>query len=103
MYLATARSAYTGKPRPVVIVQDDRFDATESVTVCPLTTSSIDAPLMRIRVEPDLKNGLEQSSSLMVDKLTTMPRAGIGTRIGVLADDDLLRLARAIFVFLGLS
>ncbi|MGL5929638.1 MAG: type II toxin-antitoxin system PemK/MazF family toxin, partial [Dermatophilaceae bacterium] len=37
--IAAARGAYTGKPRPVVIVQDDRFDATSSVTVCPLTTS----------------------------------------------------------------
>jgi hypothetical protein len=43
LYIAAARGAYAGEPRPVVIVQDDRFDATASITVCPLTTSPLDA------------------------------------------------------------
>ncbi|ETZ52076.1 type II toxin-antitoxin system PemK/MazF family toxin [Mycobacterium avium] len=50
IYIAAARGAYSGKPRPVVVVQDDRFDATASVTVVPFTTSDVDAPLFRIVV-----------------------------------------------------
>ncbi len=103
VYTAVARGPYTGKPRPVVIVQDDRFDATASITVCPLTTNAVEAPLVRIRIEPDAVNGLDQPSSLMVDKLTTVPRASLGGRLGRLADEDMLRLARALVVFLGLA
>ena len=60
---------YTGKPRPAVIVQDDAFDATASVTVCAFTTDPTDAPLFRIAIEPGEKNGLRAPSRLMVDKL----------------------------------
>lgn len=101
--IAAARGAYSGKPRPVVIVQDDRFDATNSVTVCPLTTAAVDAPLLRIAVEANAENELDLPSSLMLDKLTTMPRAILGERVGRLADDDMLRLARGLVVFLGLA
>lgn len=95
--------AYTGKPRPAVIVQEDRFDATASVTVCAVTTDPTEAPLFRLRVEPDALNGLDRPSSLMVDKLTTVPRTSVGEQIGRLGDEDLVRLDRAIVVFLGLA
>ena len=49
---------YAGKPRPAVIVQDDRFDATGSVTICAFTTDATDAPLFRLAIEPDDRNGL---------------------------------------------
>ena len=58
IWTAAGSSGYAGKPRPVVIVQDDRFDATESVTVCAFTTHPTDAPLIRLTVEPDDVNGL---------------------------------------------
>ncbi|HEY5880698.1 MAG TPA: type II toxin-antitoxin system PemK/MazF family toxin [Nakamurella sp.] len=103
LHIAAARGAYTGKPRPVVIVQDDRFDATASVTVCPLTTNPIEAPLTRIAVEPSAATGIEQPSLIMVDKITTMPRANVHDRLGRLADADLIRLDRALLVFLGLA
>jgi mRNA interferase MazF len=103
VYTAAARGPYTAKPRPVVIVQDDRFDATASITVCPLTTNPVEAPLARIRIDPDARNGLDEPSSLMVDKFTTMPRANLGNRLGHLPDEDVLRLARAMVVFLGLA
>ena len=101
--VAAARGAYTGKPQPVVIVQDDRFDATASVTVCPLTINDLDAPLLRIPVEPTDTSGIRQPSRIMVDKVTTMPRANLGERVGRLADADLVRLDRALLVFLGLA
>jgi mRNA interferase MazF len=94
---------YAGKPRPAVILQDDRFDRTDSVTVCAFTTDPTDAPLFRLPVEPSEGNGLRAVCRLMVDKITTVPRARIGTRIGRLADEDIVRLNRAVLVFLGIA
>jgi len=101
IYTAAARGAYSGKPRPVLIVQDDHFDATASVTVCPFTTSPVDAPLIRIPVQPSDTNGLDRLSSLMVDKITTVPRSGLGERLGRLRDEELVQLNRSLMVFLG--
>ncbi len=103
IWSVAARGAYTGKPRPAVVVQDDRFDATASLTICAMTTDPTDAPLFRLLVEPDALNGLDQPSRLMVDKLTTVPKTSLGSKIGRLSDEDLLRLGRAIVVFLGLA
>lgn len=103
IYTAAARGAYTGKPRPVVVVQDDRFDATASITVCPFTTNAVDAPLLRIPVNPSDQNGLGLPSSVMIDKITTVPKAALGQQIGQLGDDDLIRLNRSLTVFLGLA
>jgi mRNA interferase MazF len=94
---------YAGKPRPVVIIQDDAFDATASVTICALTTDPTEAPIFRLFVEPTEENGLHAGSRLMVDKLTTVPKTKIGSKVGRLADSDLLRLNRAVVVFLGLA
>jgi mRNA interferase MazF len=103
IWTAAAGTGYVGKPRPVVIVQDDRFDATDSVTVCAFTTDPTSAPLIRLPVTPDGINGLHEPCSLMVDKITTVPRSRLGEHIGQLGDDDMLRLARSVVVFLGLA
>ncbi|GAB3560850.1 type II toxin-antitoxin system PemK/MazF family toxin [Spelaeicoccus albus] len=102
IYIAAARSAYTGKPRPVVIVQDDRFDATASVTVCPFTTNLVQAPLIRITIEPTSATGIDQPSQIMVDKVATIPRVNVRDYLGRLPDTDFVRLDRALLVFLGL-
>jgi mRNA interferase MazF len=94
---------YAGKPRPAVIVQDDSFDSTRSITICAFTTDPTEAPLFRIPVEANDQNGLRASSRLMVDKLTTVPKEKLGARIGQLAHEDVVRLNRAILVFLGLA
>lgn len=96
-------SDYAGKPRPAVIVQDDDFDATSSITVCAFTTNPAEAPLFRIQVEPNERNGLRTASSLMVDKVTTVRRDKIGSLIGRLDDEDIVRLNQALLVFLGLA
>jgi mRNA interferase MazF len=93
---------YAGKPRPCVVIQDDRFDATSSVTVCGFSTNETEAPLFRLRIEPNEQNGLRSASSLMVDKINSVPRAKLGRRIGLLDSADMVRLSRAILVFLGL-
>lgn len=94
---------YAGKPRPAVIVQDDHFDATRPITICLFTTDPTEAPLFRIRVKPNDRNGLRAASSLMVDKLTTVPREKLGSRMGRLDAEDIVRLNQAMLVFLGLA
>ncbi len=103
VYTAATRGPYTGKPRPVVIVQDDRFDATASVTVCPFTTNPVEARLVRLPIEPSDDNGLDQPSQLMVDKVTTVHRSSLGDRLGRLRDDEVVQLNRSLIVFLGLA
>ena len=94
---------YAGKPRPVVILQDDRFDMTDSITICAFTTDPTDAPLFRLPIEPNAGNGLRAVCRLMVDKITTVPKPKIGARVGRLADEDMVRLNRAVLVFLGIA
>jgi mRNA interferase MazF len=94
---------YAGKPRPAVIVQDGRFDATASITVCVFTTDDTDAPLFRLPVRPSENNALRSDSRLMVDKITTVAKERIGEQIGQLDNADMMRLNQAIMVFLGLA
>jgi len=103
VWTASGGRGYASKPRPVVIVQDDRFDATASLTVCGFTTDPTDAPLFRLPIDPAAENGLDAPSHLMVDKIATVARDKLGRRIGRLADTDMLRLNRAIVMFLGLA
>lgn len=103
IWTASGGRDYAGKPRPVVIVQDDSFDATTSITVCAFTSDETDAPLIRLLVEPTERNGLQLASRLMVDKITTVPKSKLGERIGRLDDQDIGRLNQAILVFLGLA
>lgn len=100
---AVSASGYAGKPRPAVIIQDDRFDATASITICVFTSDETQAPLFRIAIAPDDGNGLRVESHLMVDKLTTVAKERLGEHIGQLSDEDRVRLDRAILVFLGLA
>ena len=94
---------YAGKPRPVVIVQDDNFDGTDSVTICAFTTDETDAPLFRLTVEPSERNGLPATCRLMVDKIATVPKSKVGRLIGRLEDEAMVRLNQAMMVFLGLA
>ena len=94
---------YAGKPRPAVVLQENSFSATSSVTICVFTSDQTEAPLFRLLVDPDANNGLTMQSRLMVDKITTVPRHKMGAHIGVLSSDDLLRLNQALALFLGLA
>jgi mRNA interferase MazF len=94
---------YVGKPRPAVVLQDDAFEGTGSITLCPFTTHLVDAPLMRLPVAPTTENGLKVASHVMVDKITTVAKSKLQKRVGKLGDEDLIRLNRAVLVFLGLA
>ena len=103
IWTAAGGKDYAGKPRPVVIVQDDRFDATHSLTVCAFTTDATHAPLFRLAVQPSDSNGLREACCLMADKITTVPKTRLGLYVGRLSDEDLFRLNQAMLVFLGLA
>jgi mRNA interferase MazF len=93
------------KPRPAVIVQDDLFDATSSVTVAPMTSTLLDAPLMRIRISgrDGRLSGLDHDSDVMIDKLTTVRRSNVHARVGRLTAEQLVEVERALMAFLGLA
>ena len=93
---------YAAKPRPAVILQDDAFDATASITICPFTTHAVDAPLVRLPIEPSERNGLRAASHL-IDKITTVSKTKLQGRVGRLSDEDVVRVNRAVVVFLGLA
>jgi len=94
---------YSGKPRPAVIVQDDAFSDTASITICALTTAALSASLARVVIEPSPFNGLRVISQIMADKVTSVSRTKLGRRIGRLSDGDMARLDRVLLVFLGLA
>jgi mRNA interferase MazF len=100
--VTVAVSGDYGKPRPALIVQADAYVEHPSVTVLPLTSELIDAPLLRVTVEPDGGTGLRVRSQVMVDKATTVPRAKAGNPIGQLSEDTLGRVSDALAAFLGL-
>ena len=83
--------------------QKSRFDATDSVTVCPLTTTTVDIPLLRIPLQPNNTNGLTTPSSIMIDKIGTVRRSRLGQRIGKVSTTEMLQLERGILVFLGMT
>jgi mRNA interferase MazF len=92
-----------GKPRPVLIVQDDAYAALPSVTVLPLTSDLAHAPLIRVAIEPSNSNGLRKSSQVMIDKAVTVPRSKIGNRIGVIDPATMQAVNTALAGFLGLT
>jgi mRNA interferase MazF len=97
------RGAYSGKPRPAVVVQSDLFNDTHaSVTLCLLTSEVHDAPLFRIRLEPRPGNGLRVTSQAMVDKMLSAPRSSLGPPIGALDDRDMAQIDGALRLWLAL-
>jgi mRNA interferase MazF len=94
---------YAQKPRPALIIQDDLFTESESVTVLPLTSSLTDAPLLRLVVDPSPLTGLERVSQIMVDKLTTVRRTNLGRRVGRIDSQTMVSVEQSLAVFLGLA
>ena len=88
---------YSGKPRPALVVQANRWlQGHPSVTLCPLTSTLLDAPLVRIPVSPNPRNGLKKASQLMADKLFTVPIQSVGAVVGVLEPQALIELDLAL-------
>ena len=98
-----AGGVYATKPRPALILQDDAFAGTDSVTVLPLTSGLVDAPLLRVRVGSSALSGLVTESDIMIDKATTVRRQNVVLRIGRLTAEELAQVERLLLVFLGLA
>lgn len=98
-----AGGVYATKPRPALILQDDLFADTASVTVVPLTTTRADAPLLRVPIEADEITGLQHESFAVVDKVTTVRRDTVDARVGSLRSERLVEVERALMAFLGFA
>ncbi len=92
-----------GKPRPALVVQADYFGDLGSVTVLPITSTLVEAPLMRVPVEPSEDNGLAKRSQIMADKPQTPSRTRLGPVIGRLDEATMVTVNRVLAVFLGLA
>jgi mRNA interferase MazF len=93
-----------GKPRPALVVQSDLFNETHaSITVLPVTSTIVDAPLFRVTVEPSRRNGLRLVSQIMVDKVITVRRQRLGQIIGRFEEDVMLRVSRALALWFGIA
>ena len=92
-----------GKPRPAVVVQSDLFnDGHASVTVCPITSREVNAPLFRVKLKPTVANGLKHESQAMADKLTTLRAERIGSVVGRLSEAEFQLVEEAVMLWLGL-
>ena len=92
-----------GKPRPALTIQSDRFDEHATVTVLLMSSTLIDAPLLRVTVQPDAENGLNKASQIMIDKAITLRRQRIGAPFGMASDQIMLEVSRLLAVFLGIA
>ncbi len=92
-----------GKPRPALVIQADQFSATASLTVALITTSLVDAPLMRLTLEPTSENGLRKISQVMIDKVMTVRREKLGSPFGRLDNNTMLAINRGLALFLGFA
>ena len=101
--VTVAISGDFGKPRPALVIQSDRFEDMGTVTVLLISGTLVDAPLIRVPVEPTLRNGLRKASQIMVDKAMTVKRDRIGPAIGTIEDEAMLSVTRSLAVFLGLT
>ena len=98
-----AGGEYAAKPRPLLIIQDDRFDGTDSVVVCPMTSTEAAMPLLRVPVPADEVSGLDLPSWVMVDKIIALRRSQVARQVGRLAASQLVEVERLMMVFLGLA
>jgi mRNA interferase MazF len=92
-----------GKSRPSLVIQADQFSDHTSVTVLPITSTLVSAPLLRVTIQPDAENGLQKSSQIMVDKAMTVKRDKIGPVFGNIGVDTLVEIERCLAVFLGIA
>jgi len=103
LVVVASRGAYTGKPRPALIVQDDLFnDVHASITVCLVTSDLVDAPLFRLSLPAGSRTGLDQPSQVMVDKIVSVPREALGKTMGRCTPDEMDTIEVALRRWLGL-
>lgn len=102
-FVTVAMPGDFGKPRPALVIQSDQFSEHTTVTVLPVTSTLVAAPLLRVTVEPTPESGLQKPSQVMVDKAMTMKRDKVGPAFGRIDADVLVEIERCLAVFLGVA
>lgn len=102
-FVTIAMQGDFGKPRPALIIQSDQFGEHATVTVLLVSSTMVDAPLLRVAVQPSKENGLQKSSQVMVDKTMTLKRDKLGESFGRLNSEAMLEVERCLAVFLGIA
>jgi mRNA interferase MazF len=92
-----------GKPRPALVIQSDQFDTHATMTVLPLTSTLVEAPLFRLTVTPTSGNNLRKEAQIMVDKTMTVNRDKLGEVFGRIDDGTMVSVNRALALFLGFA
>ena len=92
-----------GKPRPALVIQSDQYDGHATVTVLPVTSTLVAAPLFRITLQPSPENGLHKRSQVMSDKAMTVKRDKVGPTFGRIDADSMVEVERCLAVFLGIA
>lgn len=92
-----------GKPRPALVIQSDQFPGTRTVAVLPITSTIVEAPLLRLTLDPTPENGLRVPSQVMIDKIVTVGVAKISTPFGRVEGATMVTINRSLMVFLGLT
>lgn len=101
--VTVAVSGDFGKPRPALVIQSDHFEATATVTVLLISGTLVDAPLIRLNVEPTTENGLRKRSQIMIDKAMTVRRERLAEPFGQLEDETMVAVNRSLALFLGFA
>lgn len=102
-FVTIAMQGDFGKPRPALIIQADQYNELATVTVLPVTSTLVAAPLFRITVQPSVENGLQKPSQVMVDKAMTVKHDKIGQTFGHIDANELVEVERCLAVFLGIA
>jgi mRNA interferase MazF len=102
-FVTIAMQGDFGKPRPALVIQADQFSEHASVTVLPVTSTLVAAPLLRITVQRSAENGLQKPSQVMVDKAMTVKREKVGPAFGRIDVDVFVEVERCLAVFLGIA
>ncbi|AGF73946.1 hypothetical protein BAnh1_00530 [Bartonella australis AUST/NH1] len=101
-FVTIAMQGDFGKPRPALIIQADQFSEHTSVTVLPITSTLVAAPLLRITLQPDTQNGLQKTSQVMIDKTMTVRCEKVSPAFGFVHADKMVEIERCLAVFLGI-
>lgn len=102
-FVTIAMQGDFGKPRPALVIQSDQFSEHATMTVLLVSSTLVEAPLFRVTVHPDTRNGMQKPSQVMVDKAMTVKRDKLGKAFGSASDEVMLEVGRSLAVFLGIA
>jgi len=94
---------YASKARPVVIVQSDLVNESDSVILALFTSVDSKNSSSRIQIEPGATNGLKKTSYVMVEKLLTVRRTELGKHVGELTEEQMKAVSHKLALVLNIT